>query len=73
MQPQDTAPVRDALDGRITTQDPDGAQSHRGYHHPSRWATPAARRRADVFVVELDRHSTAASGSVDEDPLALTA
>jgi hypothetical protein len=74
MQPQHTAPVRDAVDGRTTTQDLEaGRRQHRGHHHPSRWATPASRRRTDVFVVELDRHSAAAAGSADQDPLALTA
>jgi hypothetical protein len=42
------------------------------YARDTRWATPAARRRTDVFVVDIaDRFVDRSTSS--EDPLALTA
>ena len=43
------------------------------YVRDTRWATPVARRRTDVVVVEVARPMSAASRSSDEDPLLLTA
>ena len=43
------------------------------YTRDPRWATPPARRRTDVFVVEIADRYASPSGSVDEDPLLLTA
>ena len=74
MQPQPTAPVQDAVNGRLPTaeRDPDTDRDRRhAYHHPSRWATPA-RRRTDVYVVDLARPSMPADAT-DEDPLLLSA
>ncbi|HET9084658.1 MAG TPA: hypothetical protein VFN41_09680 [Candidatus Limnocylindrales bacterium] len=42
------------------------------YVRDPRWSTPAARRRTDVFVVDIaDRFTSDPTSS--EDPLALTA
>jgi hypothetical protein len=43
------------------------------YVRDTRWATPVARRRTDVFVVDVARPVSAASRSSDEDALLLTA
>jgi hypothetical protein len=73
MQPQHTATVRDAVDGRIPARDHDiDRDSHSSYHHPSRWATPT-RRRTDVYVVDLHRPSTSARERAEDEALALTA
>jgi hypothetical protein len=42
------------------------------YMRDPRWATPASRRRTDVFVVDVARPMAAASTPSD-DPLLLTA
>jgi len=71
MQPQHTATVRDAVDGRIPARDHDNDRdSHSSYHHPSRWATPT-RRRTDVYVVDLSRPAKVSGAG--EESLALTA
>ncbi len=43
------------------------------YVRDTRWATPVARRRTDVIVVDVARPMSAAGRSSDEDPLLLTA
>jgi hypothetical protein len=43
------------------------------YSRDPRWATPVARRRTQVFVVDIADRYTAASSVADEDPLLLTA
>ena len=71
MQPQPTATVRDAVNGRLaTTAREPLAEQRSSYHQPSRWATPA-RRRTDVYVVELARSTP--TDPTDEDRLLLTA
>jgi hypothetical protein len=42
------------------------------YVRDPRWATPA-RRRADVYVVDLDRPGATTSHASDDEPLLLTA
>ena len=42
------------------------------YVRDVRWSTPVARRRTDVFVVDIADRFTSGSNS-SEDPLALTA
>ena len=42
------------------------------YARDPRWATPA-RRRADVFVVDVPRPADAASSSSDDEPMLLSA
>jgi hypothetical protein len=73
MQPQPIATVRDAVAGRIRTQDRDvDSDDRHSYHNPRRWATPA-RRRTDVYVVDLPRPTDVSSSETEEDPLLLTA
>ena len=73
MQPQSIATVRDAVAGRIPTQDRDVDRDDRhSYHNPQRWATPT-RRRTDVYVVDLSRPSDPSSSETDEDALLLSA
>jgi hypothetical protein len=43
------------------------------YVRDTRWATPVARRRTDVVVVDVARPMSAASSAPNEDPLLLTA
>jgi len=43
------------------------------YARDTRWATPAARRRTDVFVVDIADRFPAASAWKEEDKLLLTA
>ena len=43
------------------------------YTRDPRWAMPAARRRTDVFVVEVARPMSTRSESAGEDSLLLTA
>jgi hypothetical protein len=72
MQPQPIATVRDAVDGRIPTDDRQieiERQPRSSYHDRRRWATPT-RRRTDVYVVDLSRP---ALPPVDDEVLALTA
>jgi hypothetical protein len=73
MQPQPNATVRDAVAGRIPSQDRNvDSDDRHSYHNPRRWATPA-RRRTDVYVVDLARPSDVSSSETDEDPLLLIA
>jgi hypothetical protein len=72
MQPQRTATVRDAVDGRIPSDDRPieiDRQPRSSYHDRRRWATPT-RRRTDVYVVDLSRP---APSPADDEVLALTA
>jgi hypothetical protein len=43
------------------------------YSRDPRWATPVARRRTQVFVVDIADRYTVASSAADEDPLLLIA
>jgi len=73
MQPQRTATVRDAVNGRIPSSDRTiDREPNSSYHQPNRWATPT-RRRTDVYVVDLSREATTSSPTADDEALALTA
>jgi len=73
MQPERTATVRDPVAGRIPAEDRDvNSDDRHSYHNPRRWATPA-RRRTDVYVVDLARPTDASSSETDEESLLLTA
>ena len=51
--------------GGVTTTPP--------YIRDTRWSTPTARRRTDVYVVDVTDRYTPSSTSTQDDPLLLTA
>ena len=70
MQPQPTATVQHAVSGRVPSSHDDDLAQQSSYHQPSRWSIPA-RRRTDVYVVEISRSTS--TDRIDDDALLLTA